>query len=259
MLLPRIIPCLLLSEESFINTVKFEFDQYLGDPFNIISQFNKFSADEIVILDIHASKKQKGPNFKLIKNLSSEAFLPLAYGGGISSLTDAEKLIDIGIEKLVIGSHLEPNLLQDIAKKFGQQCIIASVDCRKNFFGKYKVYKKSGQCLVSKNIVEHIKFLENIGVGEFLLQSINNDGIMKGYDLELIKLVSKSATVPVIACSGASKRDDLLTAVYSGASAAGASSIFVYSSTLKSVLINYPSINEREKLFKSSTQKGTLI
>ena len=258
MLSKRIIPTLLLSQGAFVKTIKFKKRNYLGDPCNIVSQFNNFSVDEIIILDIDASRLNQKPNFELIKSIASESFIPMAYGGGISSLLDAQKIINSGVEKVVINSNLgNIDLIRQIERKFGRQCIVASIDCYKNFFGKYKACIRKGNKYIYYEIVDYIKKVQNIGVGEIFLQSINNDGMMCGYDLKLIKLSKLHTTVPIIACGGAKCREDFGTVASVGASAAAAGSVFVYSSTNKSVLINYPSIKQREEIIDKTKSLGT--
>lgn len=240
----RIIPCLLLQGKGIVKTVRFKYDKYIGDPINIVKIFNEKEVDEIIILDIGATAKKKGPQFQLISEIASECFMPLGYGGGIISIEDIKKTFEIGIEKVVInyGAHKSPSLVEKAAKLFGSQSIVVSVDVKKSIFGNYEVYTSGRKMRTGKNPIEYATMMEGLGAGELLINSINRDGTMEGYDLELIKMVTEATSIPVIACGGAGKLNDFKGGISKGgASAVAGGSIFIYQGEGKAVLISYPS------------------
>lgn len=249
MLKTRVIPSLLLQDGGFVKTIKFSKPSYLGDPRNIIRIFNEKEVDEIVILDIDATKEKRRPYFDLLKDIVSEAFMPIAYGGGIKTIEDIKNLYKIGIEKVVINSHAvnEPLFIKEASDKFGSQSIVISIDVKKNLFSNYKVLIESCRKKTNYSPVELALMMEEYGAGEIILNSIDRDGTMEGYDLELIKSVASSVSIPVIALGGAGKMEDLRDAINVGASAVSAGSIFVYQGIHKAVLINYPSQEELEE------------
>jgi cyclase len=242
MLLKRFIPCLLLRNSGLVKTESFNKSIYLGDPINAIKIFNDKNADELIFLDIDASKEKRGPNFLLLKDLASECFMPLAYGGGISSLQQIEQLIHIGIEKVVInnGALKNNNLISDAVKYFGSSTIVGAIDVKRNLFGKYRVFDHVSKRTISETPTDlAIKYVED-GVGEIFLNNVDLDGTMTGYDLQLIKDVSTSIQVSLIASGGASSKENMMQAIESGASASAAGAFFVFQGPHKAVLINYP-------------------
>jgi cyclase len=238
----RIIPVLTLQNEKLVKTIRFKNPTYIGDPINAVKIFNEKEVDEIVILDITATKEKREPNYIKIEEIASEAFMPFAYGGGITTLNQIEKLVKLGIEKVVLNSVLETNmsLVTEAAKIFGSQSIIASVDVKKNIFGKNNAYKISGSTKINTSIIEYLKQLEQAGIGEFFINSIDRDGTYLGYDLEFIKQLSTQVSAPIVACGGASSIDSFLPAIQHGASALAAGSMFVYTGSTRGILINYP-------------------
>ena len=238
----RIIPVLTLQNEKLVKTIRFKNPTYIGDPINAVKIFNEKEVDEIVILDITATKEKREPNYSKIEEIASEAFMPFAYGGGITSLNQIEKLFKLGIEKVVLNSILETNinLVTEAAKIFGSQSIIASIDVKKNIFGKTHAYKISGTTKIEASVLDYIKQLEQAGVGEFFINSIDKDGTYSGYDIELIKSVSNQVNTPIVACGGAGSIDSFLPAIQNGASAIAAGSMFVYTGSTRGILINYP-------------------
>jgi len=238
----RIIPVLTLQNEKLVKTIRFKNPTYIGDPINAVKIFNEKEVDEIVILDITATKEKREPNYTKIEEIASEAFMPFAYGGGITTLNQIERLFKLGIEKVVLNSVLETNmsLVTEAAKIFGSQSIVASIDVKKNLFGKTNAYKISGTTKINTSIIEYLKQLEQAGVGEFFINSIDRDGIYSGYDLELIKQLSIQVNTPIVACGGASSIDSFLPAIQHGASALAAGSMFVYTGSTRGILINYP-------------------
>lgn len=251
MLKARVIPCLLLKGEGLVKTKKFGSPTYIGDPINAVKIFNEKEVDELMFLDITASKENRSPNFEYLEHITSECFMPLCYGGGIKSLDEIRRLLRIGIEKVSLNSanFEKPNLLTDAAKAFGSSTVVASFDVKNNFFGKPKVYQSSTKGLTKLDPVGFAKDLESRGAGEIFVNVVDRDGMLSGYDFELIKKVTDAVSVPVIACGGASKLEDIQRVIkYSGVSAAAAGSLFVYQGGNKGVLINYPNYQQLEKI-----------
>lgn len=244
----RVIPCLLLMNGRLVKTIQFKHPNYVGDPINIVRIFNTKEVDEIVFLDISATPNSRGPDFELIKEIASECFMPLAYGGGITELDQAKKLFNIGVEKIILNSSAaeNPNLIEKIADKFGSQSIIVSMDIKKNIFGNYHVYTKCGKQKHRLSPLEYALTMQEKGAGEILLTSINQDGKMSGYDIAAIKQITSALSIPVIACGGAGSIDDFSQAVkQGGASAVAAGSLVVYQGKNRAVLTKFP---KREEL-----------
>lgn len=242
----RIIPCLLLKDQGLYKTIKFKNPRYLGDPINTLKLFNDKEADEIVVLDIAASINGKGPNFDYIKRLTRECFMPMCYGGGVTSLEQVEALYKLGVEKVSFNTSLftNPKLIAAAAKSFGSQSVVASIDVKKGLLGSYSVYVRSGTKDTKFNPAVYAKRAEELGAGEIFINSIDKDGMMNGYDYELIEKVSSAVNIPVVAIGGAGHLSDCVKAVKIGASAASAGSLFVYYGALKAVLISYPTQDE---------------
>ncbi|HTN46479.1 MAG TPA: AglZ/HisF2 family acetamidino modification protein [Flavipsychrobacter sp.] len=239
----RIIPVLLLKNGGLYKTVKFKNANYIGDPINTVKIFNEKEADELVVLDFTASADKRGIDFKKITEIAGEAFMPMSYGGGIKTFEDAQKIFDAGYEKVIINSTLFSNLniIKQIADVYGAQAVVGAIDVKKNLFGKYKVYSHSGTGSTGHDPVEWAKTLEKNGVGEIIINSIEQDGTWGGYDMTLIENVANSVKVPVIACGGAANVEDFKKAVNKGASAVAAGSMFVYQKKGMGVLISFPS------------------
>lgn len=247
MIKPRVIPALLLKGQGLVKTVKFKEPKYLGDPINIVRIFNDKEVDELVLLDITATPENRGPQFDLLKNITSEAFIPLAYGGGIRSMDDVKKLLSIGIEKLIMNtSAMEtPSLVREVADHAGSQAAVVSMDVKKGFLGKYEVFTHCGQKNTGLDPVKHAIEMEKMGAGEIIINSIDRDGMMQGYDVELVRRVADSVQVPVVACGGAGNLSHVSEVIKQGhASAAAAGSIFVFQGPLRGVLISYPTPKE---------------
>ena len=248
---PRVIPVLLLDEGRLIKTKKFKYDNYIGDPLNAVKVFNEMGADELIILDISATKNKRSPNFQLIENLANECFMPLTYGGGITNIEEVSKIFSIGVEKISINSSLINNKISisDLVNKFGSQSIVVSIDIKKNFFNQFRLYKYNWFFL-KYNLKEYLNMVINSNVGEILLTSVDNDGMQSGLDLKLIKKITSLVSVPVVACGGVGSIDDISKGIHSGASGIGVGSMFVYSGPLKGVLISYLSNEEIENIAK---------
>lgn len=248
MLKHRVIPLLSLDNYKLVKTRCFTKPQYIGDPINAIHIFNEKEVDEIIIIDITASKEDRKPNFKLIEEIAGECFMPVTYGGGIRSIEDVDRILSIGVEKVSLQSSVfkDLNFINDLARRFGSQSIVVSADVKKNWLGNL-------QCVVSsKNLtmeIDLIKDLVNAGAGEVLLNSVDRDGTLSGPDLNIIKRISNSINVPIIACGGISSLEDIKAAVEVGASAVAAGSFFLYYGPHRAVLITYPKYDELEQLF----------
>lgn len=250
MIQTRVIPVLLLKKYGLYKGVKFKNYKYVGDPINAVKIFNEKEVDELVILDIHASISKKKTELEYIKSIVSEAFMPVAFGGGIWSLETAKQLFHVGIEKIIINSaaYYKDRLIHEIAKIFGSQSVVVSVDVKKGLFGKYSLYSYSGTKKEKKIIIDHVKNVEEKGAGEIIISNIGCDGLLNGYDLELVKSVSANVNIPVIANCGAGKISDFKAAKRSGATAVAAGSIFVFQGPHKAVLIKYPNCEELQSI-----------
>jgi cyclase len=248
----RIIPCLLLRNNGLVKTVRFKDSVYIGDPINAVRIFNEKEVDELIFLDIDATKKSKEPSLNIIHNIASECFMPFAYGGGIENCRQIESIIKSGAEKIVINSNafLKKGFIAEAVKQFGSSTIVISIDVKKKVFEGYTVYIKGGSVSTGKKPVVYAKEMEDAGAGEIFLNSIDRDGTMEGYDIELINSVAGAVKIPVIASGGAGKVTDFATAVREGgASAAAAGSMFVFHGKRRAVLITYPSYSEISQLF----------
>lgn len=249
----RVIPVLLIQDGGLVKTTKFKNPKYVGDPINAVKIFNDKEVDEIVILDISATKNGYAPKIDVIQDIASEAFMPLAYGGGIQTLSHAQELFRCGIEKVILNSILadNPNLITQIANQFGSQSVVVSIDAKKNIFGKYAVFIKNGSQKIKITPWDFAKKMEDLGAGEIILNSIDREGTFGGYDIELIKKVTAQVNIPVVASGGAASIEDFSKAIHEGgASAVSAGSMFVFQMPHKAVLISYPIQEElKNKLF----------
>lgn len=249
--IPRIIPCLLNKGSSLVKTIKYKEVNYIGDPVNTVQIFNNLEVDELIFLDITATSEKRRPPFEMISKITGECFMPLAYGGGIRSIEDMRTIFGLGVEKVVICTQAiqNPELIKEASRLFGSQSIVVSIDVNKNILGRYKVYTNSGKKATNKDPLDIAVLMKEMGAGEIILNSIDRDGTMIGYDLELIKRISSAVSIPLIACGGAGKTEDLAKAIRAGASAAAAGSLFVYQGINRSVLINFPSRDELREVF----------
>lgn len=248
----RVIPSLLIQKGGLVKSIRFKDHKYVGDPINAVKIFNEKEVDEIVILDISATAENRPPNITQIKEIAGEAFMPLAYGGGITRLEEIRELISAGVEKVVLNTtaFINPQLVSEGARYIGSQSMVVSIDVKKNVWGKYKVYVQNGSKNTGVDPVVFARQMEEAGAGELILNSIEKDGTFGGYDTELIQSVSKSVNIPVVAIGGASTVDDFVRAVQHGASAVAAGSMFVFQRPHRAVLISYPSQPDlKEKLY----------
>lgn len=249
----RLIPCLLLKDQGLVKTVQFKNERYLGDPLNAVRIYNDKEVDELIFLDIMASRRGNKPDIKYLKKITEQCFMPVCYGGGIKTIDEIKELFEIGFEKISLNcaAYNNLNLITEAAEIFGSQSIVGSMDVKKDIFGNKSVYVLNGRKNTKTNPVQYAHNLESAGVGEILVNSIDNDGMMKGYDLETIEQVSSNVSVPVIACGGAGKIEDCNEVILSGASAAAAGSLFSYWGRKHAVLINYPNNEEIGKIIKN--------
>jgi cyclase len=248
---PRVIPILLLRGRGLYKTVKFKNPVYIGDPMNTVRLFNEKEANEIVVLDIGATPENRGPNFEFLEDLASECFMPFAYGGGITTVDQIKRLFFLGAEKAVINAAAfdQPGLIEDAARQFGSQSIVASIDVKKKMLGGYDVFTHNGTKGRGRKPTELAQELERRGVGEILINAIDRDGMMSGYDLDLIGDVAAAVSVPVVACGGANGPSDFRAAISAGAAAISAGAYFVFQGKHRAVLISYPSEDELNAIF----------
>lgn len=249
--LPRVIPCLLLDKQRLVKTQKFTSASYVGDPINAVKIFNELEVDELILLDIQASKKNIEPDYAHIGEIVSEAFMPVAVGGGIKNIDQAAKLINIGVEKIIVntGAHKDFQIIRDISQRFGNQSAVLAVDIKKIFFGGYKIYDHTKKQTLAIDILSFIEKGILAGAGEIFLNFVDNDGLGVGYNYEIITKVSQHIEVPLVVCGGAGKLEDIHEAVNAGATATAAGSLFVYAGKHRAVMINYPGYLKIKKLF----------
>jgi imidazole glycerol-phosphate synthase subunit HisF len=251
MLKTRVMPCLLFYNKGLYKTVKFKNPSYVGDPINAIKIFNEKEVDELIFLDITASMERREPDYKVISNIATECFMPLCYGGGITQFDQVKRIMEIGVEKVSLNhSAIEnPKLIGEAAKAFGSQAIIVSIDVKKNFWGKYEVVKNRGTKSIGENPVDFAKRMEELGAGELLLTSVDREGTWEGYDVDLVKQVTSTVNIPVIANGGAGNLQHLQhTEKIGKASALALGSMVVYQKKGMGVLINFPKRHELETI-----------
>ncbi len=250
----RIIPVLLLTESGVVKTMRFKEPRYVGDPLNALRVFNDKEVDEIVILDIDACKHGRGPDFQRVAELAGECFMPLGYGGGITTLDQIRTLFRCGVEKVVLNTalHSHPELVSKAADAAGCQSIVACIDVKRNWLGKPRVFVRGGTVDTGVDPVEWALRAVSRGAGEVIINSIDRDGTQTGYDIELVRAVSRALTVPVVAMGGAGSLEHMAEAIRSGADAAAAGSMFVFHGKHRAVLITYPSPAQIKSTFAHS-------
>lgn len=252
MLRTRVIPCLLLKNGGLVKTRGFAEPKYVGDPINAVKIFNEKEVDELVFLDISATPAGRPPSFELIRDIAAEAFMPFAYGGGVTSVEEVKRLVGLGAEKVVVDSAAvaRPELVREAAEVVGSQSLVVAIDVKRSLLGRYEVVTHSGARRAGLDPVAWAQQVESLGAGEILVNSVDRDGTMKGYDLALLRKVTSAVRVPVVACGGAGGLADLRAAVAEGgASAVAAGSLFVFHGKHRAVLITYPDYRELEQLF----------
>lgn len=250
MLRARVIPCLLLRNAGLVKTVRFGEAKYIGDPINAVKIFNEKEVDELVLLDIDASKCLSEPNYDLLADIASECFMPLCYGGGVTSVDQALRIVQLGIEKIAVNAAAiaDPGLVGALSNVLGSQSVVVGIDVKRDWLGRYRVYDASSGKLTDRSPEVYAVELADAGAGEIFLNSVDRDGTQEGYDLKLVAKVTKAVSVPVIASGGAGCNGDFVSAVAVGASAVAAGSMFVFQGRHRAVLINYPPYSELESL-----------
>lgn len=251
MLKTRVMPCLLSKNGRLVKTVKFKNPAYVGDPVNAIKIYNEKEVDELILVDITATIEERKPSLELISEIADECFMPLTYGGGIRNVDDMKRIFGLGIEKIAVNSYAaeNPSFITQAAALFGSQSVVVSIDAKKNWLGRYTVFTHGGRKDIKRDPVAYAREMEQMGAGEILLNAIDRDGTMEGYDLDLIKMVAGAIGIPVIACGGAGSVDDFGKAVKTGgASAVAAGSMVVYQGKNRGVLINFPTREDLERV-----------
>lgn len=243
MALKRIIPCLLYDGSGLVKTVKFKNPSYIGDPINAIKIYNDKEVDELILIDINASKQKRKPNFLKIADMASEAFMPFAYGGGVKTYEDFAQLFKIGVEKVIVNSLIQenPEIIKQIVADYGAQAVVACIDFKKPMFGSKVASSYLGN-KIKHSLIDYAQYLEKeIGVGELMIQGIDKDGTWEGYDFEVTGQILNQVDIPVIACGGCGSIGDLKKVLYeTNANAAALGSMAVYSKKGMGVLINFP-------------------
>jgi len=250
MLATRVIPVLLLRGAGLYKSLRFKKPKYVGDPLVALKIFNEKEVDEIIVLDTLASIEKRAPNFDLIEDMASECFMPLAYGGGLTSLDQMRRLFHIGMEKVVVNTSaiLNPKLISDAVNEFGRQSIVVSIDVISKFMRGKRVCIEGGRRLIKESPIDVARKVEELGAGEIIINSVDRDGTMSGYDLDLLKSVVDSVDVPVVALGGAGNLSHFRDAVnIAGVSAVAAGSMFVFQGPHRAVLINMPDRKDIER------------
>lgn len=250
MLKHRVLPILLLAGNRLVKTAGFKKPVYVGDPINAVKIFNDKEVDELILVDIDATKHGSPPNFSLIEKVASECFMPLTYGGGIRDLDDARTLFSLGVEKVSLQHALysTPHLVRDVSARYGRQSVVFALDVVRKPFGRLAVRMAPRSTRVNSDVTSLVARAQELGVGEILLTSVNREGSFRGPDLDLIRLVASAAQIPVIANGGVSSIDDMRKMISAGASAVAAGAFFVFSGPHRAVLLTYPNYLDLEFL-----------
>lgn len=247
----RIIPTLLLRRRGLVKTVRFKRPEYVGDPINIVRIFNDKEVDELVLSEVVATKSRARPDFELLEQIASEAFMPVSYGGAVRSIDDARRILRLGMEKVTANTAFleEPELVARWSGELGAQCVVASVDVRRTWRGRYQVFSYAGRHVPERDPLKWIDRLVRLGAGEILLQSVDRDGTMKGYDLDLLRMIRGRFDVPIVACGGAGSFADMKAALAaSELRALGVGARFIYEGPYRAVLVSYLSRAELAEL-----------
>ena len=251
MLRSRVTPCLLVQDGGLVKTVKFKDAKYVGDPINAVRIFNEKEADELIVLDIDASVKNAEPDYKMIEHLAKECRMPLCYGGGIKSLAHAEKIISLGVEKVALSSVVfdQPSLIVEIANKVGRQSVVVVLDVKKNILSSnYNVWTLNGKHNTGINVVDVIRQVQNLGVGEIVLNFIDFDGTEAGYPIAVVQQLKSGIEVPLTIMGGAKSLEDMGRVILQcGLMGVAAGSLFVFKGKYRAVLINYPERQQKEQ------------
>ena len=254
MLRPRIAPCLLVMNGGLVKTVCFGNPKYVGDPINAVRIFNEKEVDELIVLDIDATRLGREPDYAMIRTLAAECRMPLCYGGGVRTVAQIEQIVSLGVEKVAIGAAAinAPDVLRRAAEVVGRQSIVAVADVKLTSSGSYELRVVNGTVATGRNPLHFAAEMQTLGAGEILLNSIDRDGQMKGYDLDLVAAVRKICSLPISVLGGAGSLADigeLFARV--GTVGAGAGSLFVFKGKYRAVLINYPNRQEKDQIYRS--------
>jgi imidazole glycerol-phosphate synthase subunit HisF len=260
MLRPRIIPCLLVHDGGLVKTVGFGEPKYVGDPINAVRIFNEKEADELMVVDIDATVRRHEPNLRLIAQFAAECRMPLCYGGGIHSAPQAKQIIGLGVEKVAISSAAleDPTLVARVAAEIGSQSVVVVIDVRRSARGEPEIWKHNGTVAVARPLLEFAAEVERLGAGEIVINSIDRDGRMKGYDVDLARRVRDAVHLPLTVLGGAGSLGDIRELIAAcGIIGAAAGSLFVFKGPYRAVLINYPSLAQKEALVRSALAGGS--
>jgi len=256
MLRPRITPCLLIHEGGLVKTTSFENPKYVGDPINAVKIFNEKEADELIILDIDATVNGNEPNYKLISDVAAECRMPLCYGGGIKTADQAKRIICLGVEKIALSAAAieNPDLIAEIANEIGRQSVVVVFDVKKRLLGEdYDILIHNGKKNTKRLLFEMVAIAEAMGAGEIVINSIDRDGQMKGYDLNLARIIREAVKIPITILGGAGSLNDIHAMIHAnGLIGASAGSLFVFKGVYKAVLINYPNMTQRDDLIRAA-------
>lgn len=258
MLRPRVIPCLLVHDKGLVKTVQFKDPKYVGDPINAVRIFNEKESDELMVMDIDATRENREPDYKMIENLAAECRMPLCYGGGVKTVEQAHRIFSLGVEKIAISAAAiqTPELVTAMAERVGSQSVVVVLDVKKKMLGGYELYTHNGKKSTGKNPVEFAIKMQELGAGEIVVNSIDQDGMMKGYDLNIIDKIRKSISLPMTVLGGAGSLQDIGKLINQyGIIGAAAGSLFVFKGIYKAVLINYPNWEEKDRLINDNMQK----
>ncbi|MEY2836302.1 MAG: Imidazole glycerol phosphate synthase subunit HisF [Bacteroidota bacterium] len=258
MLRPRVIPCLLVHDKGLVKTVQFKDPKYVGDPINAVRIFNEKESDELMVIDIDATRDNREPDYKMIENLAAECRMPLCYGGGVKTVEQAHRIFSLGVEKIAISAAAiqTPELVTAMAERVGSQSVVVVLDVKKKMLGGYELYTHNGKKSTGKNPVEFAIKMQELGAGEIVVNSIDQDGMMKGYDLNIIDKIRQSISLPMTVLGGAGSLQDIGKLINQyGIIGAAAGSLFVFKGIYKAVLINYPNWEEKDRLINDNMQK----
>jgi cyclase len=260
MLRPRVIPCLLVRNKGLVKTRRFGDDKYVGDPINAVRIFNEKEVDELIVLDLDATSTGSGIDYKLVERLAAECRMPLAYGGGVQTVEQASRLIGLGVEKVTLGAAAfrQPQLLREIVRELGSQSVVAVVDAKKRILGqRWEARIINGRVGTGRCPIELAREFEDLGVGEIIVNSIDHDGMMDGYDLELAERIRSEVSVPMTVLGGAGSLEDMRILIsLLGVIGAAAGSLFVFKGPYRAVLINYPAAAEKDALIAAAVLAG---
>lgn len=255
MLHPRIIPCLLVQSKGLVKTVKFKDPKYVGDPINAVKIFNEKEVDELIVLDIDVTRENREPDYDMIENLAIECRMPFCYGGGIKTVEQAKRIFSLGVEKIAISSVAieNPDVVSDMASQVGTQSVVVVLDIKKKLFGgKYEIYIDNGKRATNLDPFDYVVKMQNLGAGEIVINSIDQDGSMSGFDLNLIEQIRDRIDIPITVLGGAGSMSNIGKVIQAhGNIGVAAGSLFVFKGKYRAVLINYPSNAEKAELIET--------